>query len=179
MGSEIFLVSLWSATWKGALFALFVYVISTYFKIGKVAKTEGVEHSADKHVQAPILTDRDHELQLENLEDWAYEQVGKEFDSNNHDKGAWTKAFAQANGDEKQTKVLYIKARVDRLISEQRKRLGNEIKQKDAPLFSDAELMDKFGITFDGERYQYGEYRYDKLADALNYAKHHHSQDTA
>ncbi len=38
---------------------------------------------------------------------------------------AWTKAFAQANGDEKQTKVLYIKARVHRLISDQRKRLDH------------------------------------------------------
>lgn len=51
-----------------------------------------------------------------NLEDWAYEQVGEELDSNKPDKGIWTKAFAQANGDDKQTKVLYIKMRVEKLI---------------------------------------------------------------
>jgi hypothetical protein len=32
-------------------------------------------------------------------------------------------------------------------------------------------LIDEFGITFDGERYCYETYRYDKLADAVTYAK--------
>lgn len=31
--------------------------------------------------------------------------------------------------------------------------------------------MNEYGITFDGQRYRYGEYRYDKYADALAYAK--------
>jgi hypothetical protein len=31
--------------------------------------------------------------------------------------------------------------------------------------------MEEFGITFDGERYQYQEFRYEKLDDALRYAK--------
>ena len=57
------------------------------------------------------------------LEDWAYEQVGKELDSNNPDKGAWTKAFAETGGDDKQTRVLYIKARVEKLIAMEQVRL--------------------------------------------------------
>ena len=31
--------------------------------------------------------------------------------------------------------------------------------------------MEEFGITFDGEHYQYQEFRYEKLDDALRYAK--------
>lgn len=58
-----------------------------------------------------------------NLEDWAYEQVGKELDLNNTDNGAWTKAFAQAGGDDKQTRVLYIKMRVEKLIAMEQARL--------------------------------------------------------
>jgi|GEM_PF-1999937 len=34
----------------------------------------------------------------------------------------------------------------------------------------DAQLMEKFGITFDGEKYRYQEYRYENLRDAVNYA---------
>lgn len=33
------------------------------------------------------------------------------------------------------------------------------------------DLMRQYGVSFDGEKYQYGEYHYDKLADAVNYAK--------
>jgi len=33
------------------------------------------------------------------------------------------------------------------------------------------ELMAKYGISHDGEKYQYQEYRYDKLEDAVAYAR--------
>ena len=33
------------------------------------------------------------------------------------------------------------------------------------------EVMERFSITFDGETYRFEEYRYDKLLDAVNYAK--------
>ncbi|MHB1620860.1 MAG: hypothetical protein ACYCTY_12915 [Sulfuricella sp.] len=36
---------------------------------------------------------------------------------------------------------------------------------------SDTQQMEKYGITFDGERYAYGEYKYDRLSDAIIYAK--------
>jgi hypothetical protein len=31
-------------------------------------------------------------------------------------------------------------------------------------------LMDEYSITFDGKQYQFKEYKYDKLSDAVNYA---------
>jgi len=37
-------------------------------------------------------------------------------------------------------------------------------------LKEESEQMKKYGITFDGERYVYGEYKYDKLSDAISYA---------
>jgi hypothetical protein len=36
---------------------------------------------------------------------------------------------------------------------------------------NDEQLMTEFAVTFDGERYCYESYRYDKLADAIRYAK--------
>lgn len=35
---------------------------------------------------------------------------------------------------------------------------------------NEADLMSMHGITFDGERYHYKDYQYDKLVDAVNYA---------
>ena len=48
-------------------------------------------------------------------EDRIYAQIAQELDTNTVDKALWTKAYAQAGGDEKQTRVLYIKARFARL----------------------------------------------------------------
>lgn len=86
----------------------------------------------DTEVRQPSTTTRikesasTHEPSMENLEDWAYEQVGEELDSNKPDKGIWTKAFAQAGGNDIQTKVLYIKMRVEKLIAVEQARLAKK-----------------------------------------------------
>ena len=36
---------------------------------------------------------------------------------------------------------------------------------------SDEKQMETYGITYDGECYSYGEYKYENLSDAVNYAK--------
>lgn len=51
----------------------------------------------------------------EAYEDRLYAQIAKELDTDTVDKAIWTKVYAQAGGDEKQTRVLYIKARYARL----------------------------------------------------------------
>jgi hypothetical protein len=71
------------------------------------------------------------EQNMENLEDWAYEKVGEELESNNPDKAVWTKAFAQSGGDDKQTKVLYIKLRVEKLIALETSRLEAQRKSEE------------------------------------------------
>lgn len=50
-------------------------------------------------------------------EEQVYAQVAKEIESGMVDKGLWTRLLAQADGDEKRTKVLYIKQRAERLFA--------------------------------------------------------------
>jgi hypothetical protein len=54
---------------------------------------------------------------MEDTEDRIYAQVGEEIESGNTDKGIWTRAFSQAGGDDKQTRVLYIQSRVAKLLA--------------------------------------------------------------
>lgn len=37
---------------------------------------------------------------------------------------------------------------------------------------SDDQLMAQYGIVAEGNQYRYGEFRYDKRADAIRYASH-------
>lgn len=43
------------------------------------------------------------------------------------------------------------------------------------PSSADRVLMQQFGVTFEDWRYKFCEYRYDRLSDALNYARGHQS----
>lgn len=56
-------------------------------------------------------------------EEGIYATIANELETGIADKGLWTRLFAECGGDEKQTKVLYIKERADRLISAERLRL--------------------------------------------------------
>lgn len=109
-----------------------------------------------------------------------YASIAQELETGVADKGLWTRLFAESGGDEKQTKVLYIKQRAERLIAAERLRLEQAARERAAEAErteklrtppSDTQQMEEYGITFDGERYTYGEYKYDKLSDAISYAK--------
>jgi len=113
-------------------------------------------------------------------EDRVYRQIAEELETGATDKGIWTRLFAECGGDEKQTKVLYIKQRAERLISAERLRFEQAVREHAAeveraerlrPPPSEAQQMEEHGITFDGERYTYGEYKYDRCSDAISYAK--------
>jgi len=54
-----------------------------------------------------LKNDKNFEIERE-----LYEQAWNEIEEKTYDIGLWAKAFADSNGDEKQTKVLYIKKRV-------------------------------------------------------------------
>lgn len=43
--------------------------------------------------------------------------------------------------------------------------------EKSGSVEGDTETMERYGITFDGEKYAFAQYRYDRLADAVAYAK--------
>lgn len=55
--------------------------------------------------------------------DRIYALIATELETGAQEKGLWTRLFAQCGGDEKQTKVLYIKERANRLIFSERSRL--------------------------------------------------------
>ena len=52
--------------------------------------------------------------------DHVYAEIAKELEDGVADKGLWIRLFAECGGDERQTKVLYIKQRADRLIATER-----------------------------------------------------------
>ncbi len=59
-------------------------------------------------------------LQIVVDENCIYAEIANELETGATDKGLWTRLFAECGGDEKQTKVLYIKQRAERLISAER-----------------------------------------------------------
>ncbi len=67
---------------------------------------------------APVSTSAEpNQNSSDAQEDRLYEQIAQELETNTVDKGLWTKVFAQAGGDERQTRVLYIQARFARLLA--------------------------------------------------------------
>ncbi len=71
-------------------------------------------------------------------EDRIYAEIAEEFESGIVDKGLWTRLFAECGGDERQTKVLYIKQRADRLITAERSRSQAEADARKAIEAEDA-----------------------------------------
>lgn len=67
------------------------------------------------------MPDKQHTSVDENL---IYTEIANELETGTTDKVLWTRLFAECNGDENQTKVLYIKQRADKLISAERMRLA-------------------------------------------------------
>ena len=56
-------------------------------------------------------------------EDRIYAEIANELETGIVEKGLWTRLFSECGGDEKQTKVLYIKQRAKRLIATEQTRL--------------------------------------------------------
>ena len=75
---------------------------------------------------------------IKDLEEKAYDQVGQELESNTVDRATWTKAFAQAGGDDKQTRVVYINLRVEKLVSSGMARLKAEQELAEKQAMDDA-----------------------------------------
>src|SRR6266568_2256430 len=62
--------------------------------------------------------------------DRIYAAIANELEGGVADKGLWIRLFAESGGDENQTKVLYIKQRADRLISAERSRLEQAVREE-------------------------------------------------
>lgn len=70
----------------------------------------------DKSADVPIHAEA-NQTNIKACEDRLYVQIAEELEANSLDKGLWTKVYAQAGGDDRQTRALYIKARFDRLLA--------------------------------------------------------------
>lgn len=75
------------------------------------------------HSREASTTSVSGQLEVAVEEDRIYASIARELETGAEHKGLWTRLFAECGGDEKQTKVLYIKQRAERLISEERSRL--------------------------------------------------------
>ena len=112
--------------------------------------------------------------------DSIYANIATEIESGNIEKGLWTRAFAECNGDENRTKAAYIKEKAERLITAEKSRLEKQALERAAaeeklaklrPPFGEYQEMQEYGIKFDGKYYIYGEHKCDRLANAVYYAK--------
>lgn len=72
---------------------------------------------------APAIAIESSQQSMPEIEDRLYEQIAQEIESNAVDKGIWTKAFAQSGGDDKLTRVAYIKARFEKLMAAENAKL--------------------------------------------------------
>jgi len=63
-------------------------------------------------------------------EERLYDQIANELETDTVDKDLWTKAYAEAGGDNKQTRVRYIKARFARLLAMENVQRGS-VRQED------------------------------------------------
>ncbi len=63
-------------------------------------------------------------------DDVFYDEVAKEMETNNLLPGVWTRAFAEADGDENRAKAIYIKRRVAQLAENSRQRQLEEARQR-------------------------------------------------
>ncbi len=85
----------------------------------------------------PITSTASQQLVVD--EDRIYALIATELETNAQEKGLWTRLFAQCGGDEKQTKVLYIKQRAERLIAAESLRLEHVARERAA----EAEKLEK------------------------------------
>jgi hypothetical protein len=128
-------------------------------------------------------------------EDAVYAAIANELKTGATNEGLWTRLFAECEGDERRTKVAYIKHRAEKLIAEEQVRIAGLLAENQArtadhlkrkaefdsranetaqllgiPL-SDASDVVRYGITREGNRYRYKQYLYDDLAFAIVQAK--------
>ncbi len=164
-----------------------IWLLGLAFVFGRMTQKEvrgsqpmPTDTLVDRDSVTPNVPSPSTNPQITVKENRVYELIAEELESGRTDKGLWTRLFAECEGDEKKTKVLYIKERAARLIYDEQARSQKEAYERSAeaeraerlrPSPTGAEQMKKFGITFDGERYTYKEYRYAKLDDAIAYAK--------
>ncbi len=99
-------------------------------RTNNLASTSAATTDGGKHATTLRLTGgmnaappaNDYEATVD--EDHIFSAIADELDSPRLQKGLWTKLFAQCDGDERRTKVLYIKVRADQIRNEENARIS-------------------------------------------------------
>lgn len=76
-------------------------------------------------------------------EDNIYALIAEELEAGRPEKGLWTRLFAEMDGDEKRTKVAYIKQRAEKLLTAEQMRISDEMGRQDHERKAKSELMQK------------------------------------
>jgi hypothetical protein len=134
---------------------------------------------------------RQFQLSASTSDDEVYEMVANEIDEGSISKGLWTRLYLEAEGDENKTRFLYIKHRSSDLLARRENCIADEVakreaarREREARLDEEKALAEAWGISLedagnavryrivkDGAQYAFGGFRYDKLSDAIAYAR--------
>lgn len=76
-----------------------------------------------------------------------YTAVADELDTGKIDKGLWVRLYAEFDGDEKKTKVAYIKQRAERLVALEQGRLEEIKGQRDLEAARLEEIVEKIALV--------------------------------
>lgn len=94
----------------------------------------------------PSIAIESSQQTMQEIEDRLYEQIAQEIETNAVDKAIWTKAFAQSGGDDKQTRVAYIKTRFDRLMAAETARLEAIQREREEIAHREREKVERFEL---------------------------------
>lgn len=108
------------------------------------AGKETIQSERSTNLEGAMKRPRDALSQTTQVEstdndDQIYARIAEELETGATDKGLWTRLFAQCGGDEKQTTVLYIKQRAERLIEAEQVRNREMVRERAA----EAERLEK------------------------------------
>lgn len=70
-----------------------------------------------------------------------YATVAGELETDQTDKGLWTRLYVEHDGDEKKTKIAYIKQRAEKLIAIEKSRVFHETQRREEEAKARTELM--------------------------------------
>lgn len=85
-------------------------------------------------------------------EDHFYGIVANELETGNTDKGLWTRLYAEHDGDEKKTKIAYIKRRVDQMLSLEARRKNELIRDENEKSIREQKVAAEIKLKSKGER---------------------------
>ena len=111
------------------------------------AEHQSPSHSinAKESTGAEGVTSVDEE-RLRDIEDQIYERVGREIETNNLEKGLWTRLFAECGGDEKLMQIEYIKQRAAKLIKASVEEMATQARAEQEREQT-AQLLDSLTLT--------------------------------